>query len=125
MLPSVSFRGSATRYQREHLLALLAIQRLRATHGRDLDDIRARLAAFTPAELETVAAQDLAPGPLADALGLQPRPAPAAPAQPPLVNIPRWQRLELALGLELHLREDASAQVIELSRRVYELCARG
>jgi hypothetical protein len=127
VLPSVPFRGSATRYQREHLLALLAIKRLRATQPGELDDTRARLAAFTPAELESFATEGLAPGPLADALGVQPQPQPATVASPqtPLVNLPSWKRLELALGLELHVREDVSPQVLDLARRVYELSGRG
>lgn len=124
VLPSAPFRGSATRYQREHLIALLAIQRLRAQHGRDLDALRARVAALAPAELEALAVEGLTPGPLADALGVQPQPHPAASAPTTSLrsNLPKWHRLELALGLELHVRDDASPQVMDLARRVYEFC---
>jgi hypothetical protein len=48
---------------------------------------------------------------------------------PPLVgagdvpHIVRWKRVELALGLELHVRDDASADVQELALRVRAMCA--
>jgi hypothetical protein len=80
-------------------------------------------------ELETFATEALAPGPVADALGVQVR-AVAVPAEPPtaatlLGVVPRWVRVELALGLELHVREDASATVLELAARVRGLCGGG
>lgn len=54
-----------------------------------------------------------------------PAPAIAASSAPSSsVRTPRWSRFELALGLELHLRDDASACVLELAARVAEL-ARG
>lgn len=38
-------------------------------------------------------------------------------------HIVRWKRVELALGLELHVRDDASADVQELALRVRAMCA--
>jgi DNA-binding transcriptional MerR regulator len=122
VLPRAPFSGSATRYQRRHLLSLLAIRRLRTREGLDLAAIRTRLAALPAPELETFATEDIPQGPLAEALGLRPAPPPRNEPAPVMPRVPRWARLELALGLELHVRDDASGQVLELVRRVRELC---
>jgi DNA-binding transcriptional MerR regulator len=81
VLPRPPFKGSATRYQRHHLIWLLAIRRLRASERLELTTIRTRLEALS------------------------------AP--------------ELALGLELHFRDDASPHVAELAKRVCEVCGAG
>jgi DNA-binding transcriptional MerR regulator len=119
------FMGSATRYQAQHLLWLLATRRLRTTEKLPLSKIRNRLQALSASELEAFATENLAAGPVADALGIKPASAPASPAPPALSSpqFPRWVRFELALGLELHVRDDASAPVAELARRLRELCA--
>jgi hypothetical protein len=131
-LPRSQFLGSATRYDRRQLLWLLALRRLRAADRLSLAEASARLRALADAELEVLATQGVAPGPLADALGLRPVASPgagaatgsvASPAEVPRAPLPRWARLELALGLELHVRDDASPQTIELVRRVHALCA--
>jgi hypothetical protein len=38
-------------------------------------------------------------------------------------QLARWTHLELALGLELHVRDDASPQVLELARRIRDSVA--
>ena len=133
VLPRPPFKGSATRYQRRELLCLLAIRRLRETERLPLDAIRKRVQALPAPELEVFATERLRPGPLAVALDLNAAASPAistpsALGSPldgsgPLSSGPRWVRRELALGLELHLREDASARVLDLARRVRDLCA--
>jgi DNA-binding transcriptional MerR regulator len=129
------YKGKATRYERHHLLSLLAIRRLRTSERLALVKVKTRIDAMSPPELEAFATEYLPPGPAADALGIRPA-MPTAVASVPatslgstVVNgvsfappIPRWSRLELALGLELHLREDAGAQAAELAKRVCELC---
>jgi DNA-binding transcriptional MerR regulator len=132
VLPRSPFRGPATRYDRRQLLWLLGIRRLRARERLELAEVRARLAALSPAELEAFATAQLAPGKLAEALGV--RPATASAARAPLAlgapssahaAVPRWARVELALGLELHVRDDASPRVLALAQRLREVCAQG
>jgi hypothetical protein len=38
-------------------------------------------------------------------------------------SVVRWKRIELALGLELHVRDDASVDVQELALRMRAMCA--
>jgi DNA-binding transcriptional MerR regulator len=133
VLPRPPFKGSATRYERHHLLWLLAIRRLRTSDRLGLATIRTRLEALSSPELEAFATEHLPPGPMADALGVRSAlPAVAAPVPALGTNVvdggsfaphlPRWSRIELALGLELHLRDDASPHVAELAKRVFEIC---
>jgi hypothetical protein len=125
-MPRAPFRGSATRYDRRQLLWLLALRQLRKAERLPLTKIRARLQELSPSELETLATRDIAPGPLADALGIHPEPPLAAPpaslAEVMRAQLPRWSRVELALGLELHVRDGASPQTLELARRIQTLC---
>jgi DNA-binding transcriptional MerR regulator len=136
VLPRPRFMGSATRYHSEQLLWLLAIRRLRSAERLTLSAIRARLQALTPADLKTFATENLPAGPLADVLGVRCETPPASipPWLSPvphgengasLWQVPRWGRFELALGLELHVRDDASAPVLDMARRLRELCASG
>jgi DNA-binding transcriptional MerR regulator len=124
--------GSATRYQPRHLVWLLAIRRLRTTERLTIATIRTRLQALSAPELEAFATENLPAGQIAAALGVRSATPPAAPM--PLVttaasgalsspHVPRWSRLELALGLELHVRDDASPRVLDLARRLRELSA--
>ena len=131
LLPRPPFMASATRYHRSQLVWLLAIRRLRAAEKLTLAAIRTRLLALSAPELEAFATASLPPGALADALGV--RPTTAAPSTTPSgasglrlsPHLPRWARIELALGLELHVREDASERVLDLARRLRELCTSG
>jgi DNA-binding transcriptional MerR regulator len=138
VLPRPPYKGKATRYERQHLLSLLAIRRLRTSERLALVRVKARIAAMSPLELHAFATEHLPPGPAADALGIRsalPTAVVGAPATsmgstvvnglPLAPSTPRWSRVELALGLELHLREDAGAQAAELAKRVLELCGVG
>jgi DNA-binding transcriptional MerR regulator len=117
------FKGTATRYQRSHLLALLVIRRLRESENLSLAEIRKRLNGMSAKELETIATADVAPGVLADALGLKTRAVAPGGEAGGVVSLERgrWVRWELALGLELHVREDASSQVQALAVRLREV----
>ena len=120
------FRATATRYDRNHLLAVLAVQRLQSEGNLKLEEIRSRLSALKPAELEALATEQLSPGPTATALGVQVAPPLPSPEAKSPINAPgaaRWIHIELALGLELHVRNDASATVMALAERVREMCA--
>jgi hypothetical protein len=130
VLPPAGFKGSATRYQRPHLVRLVAARRLIATEKLSLAEIAKRFAKLSPTELEALAVEGLAPGPLATALAIQA--APTAPVKSSVTpagldgalvgaGAPKWTRIELALGLELHCRDDASPQTLELLRRVREV----
>jgi DNA-binding transcriptional MerR regulator len=124
VLPAPPFKGSATRYQRKHALCVLAIQRW-LTESQTLAQIRPRLHALDPQELECFATERLTPGALATALGVAvgaPPPAPAARAASSTGTVlPRWTRAELMLGLELHLREDAAPAARDLANRIWQL----
>jgi len=135
VLPRPPFMGSATQYQRRHLVHLLAIRRLRA-EKLTLAAIRTRLQALAAPDLEAFATENLPAGPIADALGIRVATPPSASTSlglaPPTgggslssTPIPRWARVELALGLELHVRDDASVRVLELAQRLRDLCAAG
>jgi DNA-binding transcriptional MerR regulator len=125
VLPPPPFMGSATRYQRQHLVRLLAIRRLRVDENLTLDAIRTRLAALSSEELEALATANLPAGPLSDVLGkVAAPPAPVTPARRSISpHLPRWVRIELALGLELHVRSDASVEVTDLARRIRATCS--
>jgi DNA-binding transcriptional MerR regulator len=140
VLPRPPFKGSATRYERRQLLWLCAIRHLLATERLTLAAIRTRLNALSAPELEAFAIQHAPPGKLADALGMGSPAASVGPAARALVesaeasgchvgkggsaasHLPGWRRVELALGVELHVRDDAGVDVQELSRRVRAVC---
>jgi DNA-binding transcriptional MerR regulator len=129
IVPRPPFRASATRYERRQLVWLVAALRLRKERA-SLATIKTRLRQLTAAELEAFAIAELAPGPLAQALGVAPplpRDAHAADAPRPVRVGPerRWSRLDLALGLELHVRDDVSPAVRALAKRVWRLCIHG
>jgi DNA-binding transcriptional MerR regulator len=130
IVPRAAFHASATRYDRRQLVWLLALRRLRENERLPLTRIRSRLESLSPAELEAIATEGLAPGAVANALGVAPPvPAPAlsspaglpSPVDTPRTLLPRWTRIELALGLELHVRDDASASTLELVHRIQSL----
>jgi len=89
-----------------------------------LPDIRKRLQAASAQELEALATANIALGSLADALGI----APAAVAEHGdarsvgRFDSANWLHVTLALGLELHVRDDASARVRGLVQQIRELC---
>ena len=136
VMPRPRFMGSATRYHFDQLMWLLAIRRLRTAERLTLSAIRARLQALTASELQAFATEDVPAGRLAGVLGVQPATPPAV-STPPMHTLlqpvetdggsssplPRWARFELALGLEMHVRDDVGAPVLELARRLRELCA--
>jgi hypothetical protein len=134
VLPRPRFLGSATRYQRRQLVGLLAIRRLRTAEKLSLTAIRTRLQKLTDPELEAFATEAPLAGPIASALSLPSAGTPTALSKLPEafptltadgVRPARWARIELALGLEVHLRDDASPEVHDLARRVREICAAG
>lgn len=112
LLPAPEFRGKDTSYGREHLARLRAIKVLQQAH-LPLEEIQARLAEAGLEEIERIAAG-------APPRGLETRGAclEEAAATPPLgAGAPRggrWERIEIADGVELHVRSDAP----ERSRRI-------
>ena len=56
LLPAPAFHGKDTRYDTEHLARLRAIKRLQQRH-LPLDEIQARLAGASPAEIERIASE--------------------------------------------------------------------
>lgn len=115
LLPPPVFHGRDTTYGAEHLLRLRAIRLLQA-HFLPLDAIAAQLDGRTPAEVERVL------------MGLNMPPVMAEmPAIPPPVvaRSRRWQRIEVAPGLELNLADDASPAVKRLAQRWLEQAAEG
>jgi DNA-binding transcriptional MerR regulator len=127
VIPPPKVRGPGTRYERAHLLRLVAARTLRAFESLGLDAIKKRLADATPEALEALVKRNLTPGRLATALGIAVgAPAALAPTTPVAVGAEkRWSRLELAVGLELHLRDDASPVVRALAAKLWKLCVEG
>ncbi|WP_437494787.1 helix-turn-helix domain-containing protein [Sorangium sp. So ce1014] len=112
LLPAPEFRGKDTAYGREHLARLRAIKVLQQAH-LPLEEIQARLAGAGLDEIERLAAG----GPPAAQAARCAGPAAAAAAEPPAAGAPRggrWERVEIADGVELHVRSDAP----EPSRRI-------
>jgi DNA-binding transcriptional MerR regulator len=128
LLPAPVFRGRDTVYSPEHLLRLKAIRRLQEQF-LPLDAIQQELERCSPEALRTLAAG-----------GDEGRLTPAAPqvrrqlSSPSLFQRPtptreageRWQRWELAPGLELHLSERADAEVCRYAEELLnEFAQRG
>lgn len=110
LLPAPEFRGKDTAYGREHLARLRAIKVLQQAH-LPLEEIQARLAGAGVDEIERIATA----APPRAAAALCPGPDAAPPA--PVAGAPRgerWERVEIADGVELHVRSDAP----ERSRRI-------
>ncbi|WP_437783598.1 helix-turn-helix domain-containing protein [Sorangium sp. So ce1097] len=113
LLPAPEFRGKDTSYGREHLARLRAIKVLQQAH-LPLEEIQARLAGAGVDDIERIA-RTVAAAPRAAA----PCPGPGDAAAPlaPGAGAPRgerWERVEIADGVELHVRTDAP----ERSRRI-------
>jgi DNA-binding transcriptional MerR regulator len=115
VLPSPQFRGSATRYLREHLLHLAAIRALQRERRCSLAAIRRELAPLDAAALERLAAKVL-PELATPAALAQSQPPTPPPSSLPLTDA--WHRLTLVPGLELHVHAAASSEVRALARHV-------
>lgn len=118
LLPAPPFRGPDTVYGEEHLLRLKAIRVLQARF-LPLDAIQVELQRLTPEALRTLADAELPPPSLPPAPEPVPERAPRRDAPPPPVT--RWQRWELAPGLELHLADTADEKTRALAERVRAL----
>jgi DNA-binding transcriptional MerR regulator len=111
VLPPPQFRGSATRYLREHLIHLAAIRYLQREHGLSLAAIRQHLNPLPVPELERLASfilPELAPPP----------PVPPVSPTPARSASDAWHRLTLVPGLEIHLHAAASAEVKAIAQRI-------
>ncbi len=137
LLPRPSFRGTATRYGRPHLLRVVAIQKLKRDGNLTLDAIRRRLGAMSADELERYATSGLVAGPLATALGVvvhetaamavspEAEPPPVAPTEESAtrpVALESWNRVTLLPGLELLVKADASPLVRRLVEQIHQQC---
>jgi hypothetical protein len=88
--------------------------------------IRTRLHTFSETELEAFATAGTLASTVATALGVESvsnspqKPEDATPLDPDSFGqeVQRWARIELALGLELHVRDDASPATRELVERI-------
>ncbi len=92
VLPKVTFRGANTTYTDEHLVGLQAIRALLAQR-RGISGVRSFFKTATPADIRRVAGVD----------------TPVAPgAAPATSNVARWTHVDLAPGVVLMVRDDAS-----------------
>lgn len=91
--------GTAATYNYKHLLQLLAIK-IRQREGATLDVIKKEMKEFTGDALERRVATSLAPtlGIKADAVAMHDHEPMAA-----------WRRVQIADGIEIHVREDTPA----------------
>jgi DNA-binding transcriptional MerR regulator len=104
LLPAPVFRGKDTEYGDDHLARLKAIRALQ-DRFLPLDAIQAELDGAGPAGLAKLARA--------------PRVKAAAPAAAaPAATVARWERHELAPGVELHVRDDAAAR--RFARRILD-----
>lgn len=126
LLTSPEFRGVATRYQREHLLRLMAIREAKLGGERSLKAIKLKLETMGSREIELwLGARDL-PNEAAAALELA-RPDPQAAAGSVAAPAPltqTWKTLELMPGLELSLRADSGPVVQKVANYLYHHVAR-
>jgi len=133
IVPRPPFRSVATRYGRQQLVWVLAVRRMQATAPAPLSKIKARLIAMPGERVEALAREACPPGAAAEALGLGPaaKQVVGAPkASGPDAELPaggpgvgRWTRIELGLGLELGVRDDASPEMRALAARICSLRA--
>lgn len=128
LLNAPQFRGTATRYDREHLLRLLAIRKARMEGERSLSAIKQHLDRMGIVAIESWVAQMQLTPEVATALGVKQGP----------VEIPEpvhselslsgvgatWARFELLPGLELSARTDAGPLVEKVAQQLRAYVAR-
>ncbi|QSQ20536.1 MerR family transcriptional regulator [Pyxidicoccus parkwayensis] len=126
LLPAPPFKGPDTVYGEEHLLRLKAIRVLQARF-LPLDAIQVELQRLSTEELRKLAGSDPTPtpptydAPTARVLVNVPPPQPMPGVVPRPTVMARYQRWELAPGLELHVSEGADAKVRALAEKVRAL----
>jgi DNA-binding transcriptional MerR regulator len=125
LLTAPEFRGTSTRYEREHLVRLMGIRLCKLDGLRQLKAIKQKLEILGSREIEAwIASRELPPQARA-ALGLA-APAPQAPAEPWAAEASpgdrafgeTWTRLELLPGLELSVQASASALAHKAARHL-------
>ena len=97
LLEPPPFHAAATRYGRDHLARLRAVQQLRE-QGLLLDQIRARL--------------DAAPAPA-------PEPETSRRAPPPKYPAERWERIVLVPGVELHVNAAGGPMLRRMAEEIF------
>lgn len=121
LLPSPRFRGPATRYDREHLLRVVAIKKLQRDEKLSLSQVKRRLKTMTREQLEELARAELAKS---EAMPSQKDATPAgaaegAPARASASTaMTSWERLEILPGLELFVRSNVSPHVRRVVREI-------
>jgi DNA-binding transcriptional MerR regulator len=115
LLPAPVFRGRDTTYNEEHLVRLQAIRKLQERF-LPLDAIESELRQRPPEEIRKLAAGVEQPEG-------HPYREPQAMTQAPL-QTNRWQRFELAPGLEIHVSERADAITRSLAEELRALAKR-
>jgi DNA-binding transcriptional MerR regulator len=106
LLPAPEFRGKDTTYGPDHLLRLRAIKRLQQVRW-PLEEIAARIAGATSAQIERLAAEAEAQ----PDIELRPEPSPSFTGE-------RWERFVLGPGLALHLEGDAPEDTRRLAQTI-------
>ena len=125
VLPAPEFRGTATRYTREHLICLVAIRALQQQRRMSLPAIRHYLQTTDRLEVERMAtaffpqlATLLASSP--DTPAVTASMAPSEPSVADLAPSDTWHRSTILPGLEVHLHSTASPEVKALARGVID-----
>jgi DNA-binding transcriptional MerR regulator len=124
LLPPPAFRGTATRYQRIHLLRGLAVGCLHKEGIFNLDVIRSRIELMGDAELVTFVTEHGISDVVAAALEL-----PLTPRRTPSPNNhirdppDSWLRVPVLPGLELRVATDASPLVRQMVERICRDCS--
>jgi Ca-activated chloride channel family protein len=118
LLPAPAFRGKDTAYTREHLVRLKAIRKLQERF-LPLDAIQAELAGKSLDEIERLAEE----GPQVTARVVHPVAPPDSHSHPYRRHTfgTRWEKWELAPGLELAVAEGAADDVRALVEEIQDL----
>lgn len=120
LLPSPEFRGRDTAYTADHLLRLRAIRRLQERYW-PLDRIQATLSRLDRDAIGRIAEGEEPALGDGEARGEAPEISAAIPLPPVGERATRWERYELAPGLELHLAEDAGPEARALAAELLAL----
>lgn len=121
LLPPARFRGPATRYEREHLVRIVAIKKLQREEKLSLAHVKRRLRTLTPEQIEELGGGELANGDAAKYSGAAGAPTVATGAVasgPTSSTMTTWERLEILPGIELLVRSNVSAHARRVVREI-------
>jgi DNA-binding transcriptional MerR regulator len=124
LLAAPVFRGKDTAYTGSHLLRLRAIKRLQDDRYLPLDAIAAELEGKSDDEVRALLARLDRPAPVAGPAGAEGGPYRARPHRDAAPPAERWARVQVADGVELHVRQDSAWDPEVLAERLRDAMGR-